>query len=329
MSEPASAFDTLFPSPGELGEAIDTFEGLWPENVEHVSASSLKTFAACPEQFRRRYLLGEKQPPGAASLWGRADHAASELNYRQKVETGEDLPVAEVREFFQAQIDVEVEEAGGLNEMEWKADQRSQKRKVIDDVKVRGAMLTEAYHLEVAPSVQPITVEEKFEVMVDGVPVPIIGYLDLEAKPSERHLAAKGEGEPATTYDLHRIIDRKTSGKKVSKPAADWSVQAGIYQLARWLPHEWQISVKTKNPYVIAGGPLEPGPDDPRLLVKASTARRRWVLNTLRQLMLELGWCYLTFGADEPWPATRALFHDWRCGYCGYAADCPWRKGAL
>jgi CRISPR/Cas system-associated exonuclease Cas4 (RecB family) len=321
MSEPASAFDTLFPSPGELGDAIQTFEGLWPENVEHVSASSLKTLSACPEQFRRRYLLGEKQPPGAALVWGSADHKTSEFNYQQKIESGEDLPLVEIRDYFAAQVDVAVEEAGGLNEMEWKPDEKSRKRKTIDDVKDRGARLAEAYHLEVAPAVQPEAVEEKFSIEVPGVPVPIIGYLDLVAGPSEQQRAGRPEGASEGVLDLRRIVDRKTSGRKVSKPEPDWSMQAGIYQLARWLPHEWQISVKTQNPYVIAG--------DENLLVKASTARRRFVLRTIRALMLELGWMYVQFGADEPWPASRALLHQWRCSFCGYSDTCEWRKGAL
>ena len=112
---------------------------------------------------------------------------------------------------------------------------------------------------------------------------------------------------------------KKTSARKMVKPEPEWSLQAGIYQLAHWLPHEWHVTVKTQNPYAIAG---EPG-----LLVKASPWRKRWIEKAIRSLVLELGWCYMTFGADEPWPATRALFHQWRCDYCGFEPSCDWRKG--
>jgi hypothetical protein len=316
MTETVSAFDALFPSPDDVGEALAEFEGAWPENIEHVSASSFKLFSSCPEQFRRRYLLGERQPPGAALVWGTADHKASEFNYRQKIESGVDLPLKEVQEVFAATVDAEVSEAGGLNEMDWKPDERSQKRKTIADVKDRGVKGVAAYHTDVAPYVQPEALEDPFSIRVPGVPVPIIGFLDVIAGPSEQATGLEA-GDP---MGMRRIIDRKTSGKKVNKPDADWQVQASVYQLARWLPHEWHVTVKTQNPYAIAGNPA--------LLVKASTARKQFIMRMIRSLMLELGWCYLTFGADEPWPATRALVHSWRCDYCGFSDTCEWIKGS-
>ena len=137
--------------------------------------------------------------------------------------------------------------------------------------------------------------------------------------------AAIGPEQEALAVDannpwlLRRLVDRKTSGGKKTKPEPEWSFQAAIYQLARWLPHEWQVTVKTQNPYVQAG--------DQALFVKASSTRKRWAEKAIRSVVLELGWCYVTFGRDEPWPATRALFHAWRCSYCGYEPTCSWRKG--
>ena len=51
----------------------------WPTELrQHLSASSLRMLATCPEQFRRVYLKGERQRPGATLVWGSADHYAHE-----------------------------------------------------------------------------------------------------------------------------------------------------------------------------------------------------------------------------------------------------------
>jgi hypothetical protein len=322
-----SILDAVLPAP------IHEAGILWPENVKHVSASSLKTFAACPEQYRQRYVLGIKTPPAAALAWGTADHAAAEHNYRQKIETHLDVATLRVQEVFLESIEKQAEDAGGPLELEWsKLDGKAVKTKAEkvaawDTVRARGQELSAAYHEKVAPLVQPLTVEERFETQIEGVPVPLIGYRDLVGEPSEQANAAKlrepagdvkGVGVDTDPTFWKRIIDRKTAGKKVSKPESDWTLQAGLYQLDLWLPYEWQISVKTKDPYVIAG--------DPALTVKATEGRRRWVTNAVRSLLLELGWMHVTFGADEPWPATRALLHQWRCSYCGYYDECTWVK---
>jgi hypothetical protein len=57
-----------------------TAGGAWPERIEHLSASSIGMFRRCPEQFRHRYILGEKERPGEALLIGSAFHTGLEFN---------------------------------------------------------------------------------------------------------------------------------------------------------------------------------------------------------------------------------------------------------
>lgn len=313
MSE--AALDLILPAPGDLGNLVDG----WPENVEHISASSLKTFVRCPEQFRRRYLLGEKQPPAAAHLWGRADHAAIELNFKQKIESHVDLPLEDVQLAFATTLDEEVAEAGGLNELLWKPDERGSKKKVMADVKDRGVAGVTEYHRVASPIVQPEAVEESFVIPPEriGTPVEIHGRVDLLAAASGGSVLDVTDlsGEPATVLP-RRIVDRKTAAKKASKLNAEWSMQAAVYQLAFWLPHEWQVTVKTQKPYVMVG--------DEHLMMKASPYRKRWVERYVLTLVKQLAWCYVEFGAEQPWPG--ALMHDWACApaYCGFRATCPW-----
>jgi len=53
--------------------------------ISHLSASSLRLLRVCPEAWRRRYILGERERPGEALVLGKAVHSALEHTHRQKV----------------------------------------------------------------------------------------------------------------------------------------------------------------------------------------------------------------------------------------------------
>src|SRR5579871_349320 len=131
--------------------------------VEHLSATSTSMFMRCPEQFRRRYVLGEKERPGGALVLGRGFHFAQETNFRQKLETYRDLPMDDVVGAYHAGWDQEVAKYGGAGEIEW--DDRLKP----DTLRHRGEELVRQYHLAVAPKMQPTTVEEEFNLVLPEV----------------------------------------------------------------------------------------------------------------------------------------------------------------
>jgi hypothetical protein len=47
-------------------------------------------FQRCGEQYRRRYLENEIIPPGISARIGSGVHKAAEINFRAKIQTGED-----------------------------------------------------------------------------------------------------------------------------------------------------------------------------------------------------------------------------------------------
>ena len=63
--------------------------------MDHISFSSLSMFLKCGEQFRRRYECNEIIPPSASLARGTCGHKSLEANFRQKIETREDLFVPE------------------------------------------------------------------------------------------------------------------------------------------------------------------------------------------------------------------------------------------
>lgn len=151
-----------------------------------LSASSIATFLRCGRQWEFAYVYAIKSPPTVRLVVGSAAHEAVELNYRQKMDTGEDLPVGDVKDAFSDAydrliVDVMPEE----DEKESPGEGKDSGIRVVD-----------IYHQKVAPTVHPVMVEEQVQFKLNGI--PFSGYIDL--------------------VDQHRRIrDLKTSKKKPSR----------------------------------------------------------------------------------------------------------------
>ena len=189
----------------------------WPAGLpDHLSASSLSMLERCPEQWRQRYVLGKKEPPSGAMLWGTADgRAHAEANFNQKIESHEDRPVEEVREAFASILDEEVDSHGGASEVDWRDDDPAK-------VKDQGVNLVAHYHKQVSPRVQPTATEERYSLEIPDVPVPFIGYIDVSTK----------------AYTIERKTARGSS--KVIPP--QYMLQTLGYAHARSRPVELHIS---------------------------------------------------------------------------------------
>lgn len=283
-----SALDALLTPANDPVLAPEAPALAWPARLpDHLSASQLTMFERCSEQFRRAYIHGERQKPGGALVWGSADHFAHETNFRQKIASHEDIPTKDVQDAFAEGFDQAVKKAN--DDVDWGADNPG-------DLKDRGALLVRVYHETVSPSIQPVTVEARFKANIPGVPVPLVGYIDLETE---------------TT-----LIERKTTGKATKTVKPQWRLQGLLYQAVRELPVDWHISVGTKLPAILT-------PDtDPQLRLSfeptATATAERSVRNTARAIVA----FYNTFGPDDPWPG--ALTDAWACKFCGFLPTCVW-----
>lgn len=263
-------------------EPADTWPGPLPE---HLSATQLAMLQRCPEQFRRRYVHHERERPGAALVWGSADHAAHEHNFEQKIASGVDLPAGEVVDRFVHEFERRAQD----DEIVWGNDKPDQMLKT-------GTALVELYHRQVSPTIQPTAVETRFDLAVPGVPVPVMGYVDV-------------------TTD-RCAIERKTAKRAEREIKPDWRLQGLVYQAVVARPVEWHVSVKTKTPAVLTPH------DTPGLVLphdSAQVAAAQQLVRTQARVLLAL---WATFGPDEPWPG--AITHPWACGFCGFRSTCSW-----
>jgi len=189
---------------------------------ERLSPSQVRTFLECQAKWAFKYQEGLPEPARASLTLGKAVHAALESNFRQKIESGVDLPVGEVTEFFRGTFEAlrptteftDEEDPAGL------ADS--------------GAAALALYHEQVSPSIRPALVEQRLEREIGGVPVTgVIDLVDCEGL----------------------IVDFKTAAKKPSNGVSP----DHAFQLATYAALSGQTNarcrvdtlVKTKTPQVI------------------------------------------------------------------------------
>jgi len=169
--------------------------------ADHLSVTQMKTYLRCLLQYFFSYVCDVKPPANGAMALGRAVHSALEHNYRQKIQTGEDLPLSDLQDVFGSEWDRAAEDAF------------FEKSEKPGDLKDQGAGLLDVYHREIAPTVQPVDVERRFLIHVPGVKLPLLGYIDL-------------------IDDRGTIIDHKTSSRNYQQDAVDRDLQLTAYALA-------------------------------------------------------------------------------------------------
>jgi CRISPR/Cas system-associated exonuclease Cas4 (RecB family) len=268
----------------------------WNLPIAHWSASSFADFNRCPRHWQERRIKKQRERSGEAMLVGRAIHWAMEVNYRQKIQSGEDLSLVELVDYFRdlafSQVIAEDLEQTA-QEPAWDTD--------FETARERGALMLAAYANTVAPRIQPIATEQEIRVDI-GLPVPVIGFIDVETELT--------------------VIDLKSGKKKRSKPKEDWRIQAAVYGHARQKPVEFHtLSATVATNAVSIVTPLEA----PELLCAPSAPERQAQINTLHQLSKMACFYMATIGPDDPWP-TLGRWHDWACDYCSFRETCPaWR----
>jgi hypothetical protein len=257
--------------------------------LEHLSATSLSCFWQCPEAFRRRYLLGERGPASAEMVRGRVVDAAVSAHYRAIVETGRAPAPSESEQALEAAW---VKEVGDpAVEIEW-GDWRAAALKDSSVVALRACLA------ELAPSVQPIAVQRRFEFrLAAALEWSIVGYIDVED--------AAGD-----------VIDLKVKKAHVTQPSADADPQATLYLLERALAgtpaprfvfHSICPTAKERARQV--------GTVRSRARLQAHVTRLVATARAIDALARQLG-------REQPWPLADP--GSWKCSrrYCAHFAGC-------
>jgi PD-(D/E)XK nuclease superfamily len=290
----------------------------WPGRIRHLSATSIGMFRRCPEQFRHRYILGEKERPGEGLVVGSAFHEGVEYNYAQKIESHVDRPTAEVVEYLQdVGVPKVLEEQGGAEEIAWDSGDAV---KGVDLLRRDSERILIRYHEDIVPRIQPISLEEQLFIEDPKLIVPIIGYIDVRS-------GYAVEMDTTTMWVADRVLDTKTGKQSVSKLKPSWLLQATLYGAMTGLPVEYHSISRAKVPKITTG--LE----SPDMVFTPDPIKTANVIHSASQIALMIAWMYTTYGPDETWP-TMGRFADWSmsfspCTNCGWRKVCPAMNGEV
>jgi len=291
----------MYAPPRELIE--QQFDALEPGTlpIDHWSPSSFDMFRRCPYQWQQRYIKGRRERPAEAPVMGTAVHAGIELNFSQKIESHEDLPLAELLNWYMDEgfIRVLVDEQEKANaEIVWDTGP--------EETRNRGKVILAAYQHKVAERIQPLAVETMVEIDL-GLALPVVGRFDVEREAS--------------------VIDLKTGKRKQMKPKESWRIQAAVYGEAKRKPVEFHslsaTSTFNRDETYTTGTPTIVTPlESEALLVQPTPIERAQMREQMRAIEAEANLYMDIYGPDDPWP-THGRWHTWACDFCGFRPTCP------
>lgn len=185
-----------------------------------LSPSQVGTFTDCSARWMFKYQWQLPDPPSAALTLGNAFHAAMAVNFGQKVDSRQDLPIEAAQRAFRTAFDA-------------LAPQTFFGTDDPVDLATKGEQLVAMYLREAAPRIQPTAVELEVEGKIAGVNVR--GRVDL-------------------IDQYGRIIDFKTSARKPSQIDSSQAFQLATYaRLLDSTSGEVRVDtvVKTKTPQLV------------------------------------------------------------------------------
>jgi hypothetical protein len=312
---PASPAGTTIerPSAAQLASRIQIPRRLPPryngQLLQHLSHSSYNRFILCPEDWRRRYIFGEKTAPTGSMFLGRQVDDAISLYYQHILDHGERLSLDQVKDAFwdgwKAAAEAEREQFG----IAWEADLREETAFKI------GLDAIDLTFSQLIPELgEPVAVQRKVEfTLAPELEWTVLCYLDLETRRSDA-----GELVPA-------VVDYKVKTKPLTQYQADHDFQPDVYLAGRWL--EGDPAAQFCFAQIAKPGPRRKEIGASFLTTSRSTGQLRGALARIAQVARQIVACYARFGPEEPWGFADP--NGWKCSerYCEAWASCPGGAG--
>jgi len=179
------------------------------EQVPHLSVSQIEDYIHCGERWRLKKVEKIHEPNTSTQIRGKVVHAATAENMRAKRDKGKELGVEEVESLAFDGAKAAFEGQSVLLTEEEAEEGLSAVKMATADVAM---WLARLHHQEVAPYINPVCIEEKIRVTMEGIP-PLEAVLDL-------------------TDTSDRIHDTKTKTRKPKQDEARISLQLTQYHLS-------------------------------------------------------------------------------------------------
>lgn len=259
--------------------------------MQHLSYSSINLYLTCAEHWRRKYLLQQPQPSSPALVIGSAVHGTIEQAIVANLETGGLGPrlAAIWPNVWQEKLE---KDAASI---EWGADTPEQHYN--DGLRLVSEPAVQQLVDGLTPMVDEagVFIERKVELRVPGVPLPVIGYIDLMT----------ADGIPG---------DFKTSRNRWSQADAESEIQplvylAALHQAGRPVAgnrFRHYVITKTKKPEVQV------------IEHRHTLTEIFWLFELIRRVWRGI--------EAETFPVNP---NAWLCSakYCAYFGECRGKKG--
>lgn len=261
--------------------------------IDSIHQSSLGMCLRCGEQFRRRYIEGHIIPPSIAAGRGTGVHKANHANLSQKIKTGKDLSLSDIKDATRD---------GYVNAFSngvyiAKAD-LSAKDRLLNEGLEDALRCAKIYREEVAPSVQPIAVEEPFKIDI-GLPLLLDGVMDYQEKPL--------------------VGDLKTTSMKWAEGRINQEIQPTFYSFV----HEKEKGIRPEFVYhILIARRGKTGPTSEELQEQRLTPTDQHYQALMAKLMLFVQ--MLQKGVFMPANPTSWWCNEKWCGYwytCNYVGN--------
>lgn len=298
----AAAIAAAIPIPIRLPARLDG------QPLTHLSASSYSKWLACPEAWRRHYILGERAAPsGAMFLGSRVDDTLC-LYYQQLIDTGETLTPTQLQDHYRDRWSAQIAYEHDRHGISWNDALPEQAAFNLGLRALETALNRIVPHLG-----HPLAVQRKLELtLAPGLEWTVQCFLDLETTSSE--------GEP-----VQRVVDFKVKDVLISAEQARSDIQASIYLAARWL--EGQPATEFLFAQIAKPCPRRQQIGHTIVPTARSTGQLRGTLARLALAASQINACHHTYGPDRPWGFADP--GNWRCSprYCPHWTTCPGGRG--
>ncbi len=281
------------------------------EPLRHLSNSSYTRFLACPEDWRRHYILGQRTAPTGAMILGGCVDEAIGAYYQHILDHRERLSLDQVHDRFRdlwAQRLAEEQDKLGVT---WEEDLNE------DAAFAMGRDAIDLTFAELVPALGlPVAVQRRLEFAIaPELEWTILCYLDLETIREDQ----SGEGAPT-------IVDYKVKATPITQAKASRDPQAGLYLAGRWL--EGSPAREFCFAQIAKPGARRKTMSSALVTTMRSPGQLRASLARVAQAASQIAAYYERFGADQPWGFADPT--SWKCSprYCPhYERACPGGAG--
>jgi hypothetical protein len=179
--------------------------------------------------YRLTKIEGLRRPPGIAAIRGTGVHKASELNFRQKIGSKQDMPVSDIQDAARDSFVAAARDGVFLPGADL-----SEQQTIIDKALDQTVTLAGLYGERLAPQIQPVMVEQWLDFQIPDTGIKVVTILDVldesgwlpDLKTSTKSksqndadinlgltaqsLALTSNGQPPAKISLENLVYKKT-----------------------------------------------------------------------------------------------------------------------